>query len=196
MKKSFTLLATIILFTIGNFAFGQANDSEVVTIQAKLESTMLLNMGTNPVVFDFNTLSDYENGMAATNKSTANSTEGAVIATSNWKLSVVAQTPMMHEDGQSQISTDNIGLTVDFTGYNKVKNYAKNQAMALTDAETVIIGKQGNKSNAGDEDANSFVIYWEMGTGNGTMKSESLMEQDFKKGNYNMDVAFVLTEVI
>jgi len=196
MKKSLTLIALILFVATANVVFGQANNSEVVTIQTKLESSMFLNMATTPVVFDFNTIEDYENGMAATNKNSGNATEGAVISTSNWNLSVVAQSPMVHEDGTTELPIDNIGLTVDFTGYNKVKNYAKNQAVALATSETMILGKQGNKSNAGDEEANSFVIYWEMGTGNGSMRSESLMEQDLKKGNYNMDVAFVLTEVI
>lgn len=157
---------------------------------------MFLNLSTTPIMFDFTSIEDYNNGVAAADKNASNITSGSVVSTSNWSLSVVAQSNMMHSDGLNEITTDNVGVKVNFTGTNKVKNYAKNNPLALETTETVLLGRQGNQSNAGDEDDNSFVIYWEMGTGNGNMQSESLMEQDFKKGSYNMDVAFVLTEVI
>ncbi len=196
MKKLISLLTVIVFASAMNIVFGQANDSEVVTINVKMESTMFLNLSTTPIMFDFTSIEDYNNGVAAADKNASNITSGSVVSTSNWSLSVVAQSNMMHSDGLNEITTDNVGVKVNFTGTNKVKNYAKNNPLALETTETVLLGRQGNQSNAGDEDDNSFVIYWEMGTGNGNMQSESLMEQDFKKGSYNMDVAFVLTEVI
>ncbi|MDD3011489.1 MAG: hypothetical protein EOL88_13925 [Bacteroidia bacterium] len=195
MKKIVLLLTVAITLAFSSPAFSQANDSEVITLKATMASTLVLNLESTPVAFDFYTISDYQNGMGADKSSGMNATSGNIVSTTNWALAVVAQSQMIHNDGISVLPMDNIGLTVDFTGYNKVKNYAKNHPLALSNSETTIIGQQGNQSNAGNEEANSFTIYWEMGTRQGNMRNESLMEQDLKKGNYNMDVAFVVSEV-
>lgn len=195
--KTRTTLATIIFsLLISLSAFSQIGDSEVVTIHASISATIYLNLETTPVVFDFTTLSDYQNGISADKSAGTNATAGNVVSTTNWSMALVAQSEMIHVDGISTMSLENVGVTVDFTGSNHVKNYAKNTPVALASTETMILGQQGNQSNAGDEKANSFIIYWEMGTGEGNLKSETLLEQNLKHGTYNVDVAFVVSEII
>eukprot|EP00034_Subulatomonas_tetraspora_P002741 GABW01004582.1.p1 GENE.GABW01004582.1~~GABW01004582.1.p1 ORF type:complete len:81 (+),score=25.89 GABW01004582.1:154-396(+) len=78
----------------------------------------------------------------------------------------------------------------------KMEVAAINEAKALESEEAVIIEQDGDASNAGDDEANSFTLYWEMGTQAGDMNSGSIFEQDLKKGTYNVDVDFILTEVL
>lgn len=192
MKNTILTLAAIFALTLNLFA--QATDNEVITITANLNTTMALDISTEGIVFDFNTLDDYENGLGGKNGSY--SSEGSISSTSNWEYFIKASTDFTHSDGTTTMPLDNLGVTITWTGTNNAKNYCKNTPIALEDEAVRLIGQQGNQSNAGNSEANSFVLYWEIGTSNGNMNDDSIFEQDLKKGAYNVDVEFILTEVI
>jgi hypothetical protein len=192
MKTIITTLAALTILTASIFA--QATDNEIITISANLNTTMALDVATEGITFDFNTLEEYENGMGGKNGSY--STEVGISSTSNWEFGYKAATDFVHTDGTTTMPLDNLGVTITWTGTNNAKNYCNNNPLALENQEVRLLGQQGNQSNAGDEEANSFIIYWEMGTTDGNMNNESLFEQDLKKGSYSVDVEFIITEVI
>lgn len=191
MKTLVTLAATLL---ISLSIFAQATDSKQITITTSLNTTMSLDLNTEPITFEFNSLTDYEEGLGGKNGSY--STTGSISSTSNWELGFKAQGNFTHSDGSTTMPLDNIGVTVTWTGDNNAKNYAKNQPLALENENVRLLGQQGNQSNAGDNEANAFEIFWEMGTTDGNMNDETLFEQDLKKGLYNVNVEFIITEVI
>lgn len=192
MKKVTTILAVIFAVAFSANTFAQATDNEVITITANLNTTMALTLDNSAIVFDFNTLDDYNNGLGGFESTYAS--EGSVSSTANWKLGFVASTDFQHTDGSTTMPLDNLGVTVEWNGENDVE--VIDEAKALESDEAVIIEQDGDASNAGDDEANGFTLYWEMGTQEGDMNSESIFEQDLKKGTYNVDVNFILTEVL
>jgi hypothetical protein len=175
--------------------FEQPTDNEVITITANLNTSLYLDMGSAgymPIEFNFNTLEDYNNGLGR--YGSAYASEGSVSSTANRKLGFVAVDNFAHSDGTTTMPLDNLGVTVEWTGSNDVDVIAASKALA--DAEELIIEHDGTNSNAGDDAANSFTVYWEMGTKSGNMNSQSIFEQDLKKGTYTVDVEFILTEVL
>lgn len=192
MKKVTTILAVIFAVAFSANTFAQATDNEVITITANLNTTMALTLDNSGIVFDFNTLSDYNDGLGGYGSSYAS--QGSVSSTANWKLGFVAVEDFTHSDGSTTMPLDNLGVTVEWTGSNDVE--AIDEAKSLESEEAIIIEQDGDASNAGDDDANSFTLYWEMGTQEGDMNSESIFEQDLKKGAYTVDVDFILTEVL
>ena len=194
MNKVSTILAVVFAIVFASNSFAQATDSEMITITANLNTTLALTLDNSAITFDFSTLDDYNNGLGGSGSDFAS--EGSVSSTSNWKLGFKADDVFAHTDGSTTMPLDNLGVTVNLTGSNPVKNYAKNTPVALASEETMILGQQGNQSNAGNDNANSFTIYWEMGTQDGDMNSESIFEQDLKKGTYTVNVDFILTEVL
>jgi len=201
MKKSLRPKSVVrtALFFLSAFIFpfmiqAQVMSTENMTIMASLNGTLLLNMENSAIEFEFNTFDDYNDGVGS--RYGAYYSSGSIAATSNWELSYVASEPFLHSDGTTTMDLDNLGVTVDWTGSNKVKNYAKTHAVALSQTEVTLIGQQGNKSNKGDEWANSFVIYWQMGTGDGDMNSTSIMDQNLKRGTYSTTVEFIVSEAL
>jgi len=182
----------ILMFSFS--AHAQVMNTQVKTIFANFNTTLLLNIDNSAVEFEFNTFEDYHNGVGSHNGDYYS--EGSIAATTNWELSFMAAEPFLHDDGVTTMPLDNLGVTVKWTGYNKVKNRAKNHAKALESSEVTLIEQQGNKSNAGDETANSFIIYWQLGTGDGNMNSQSIFDQDLKKGSYSTSVEFIVSEAL
>lgn len=198
MKKYITnkkIIATLTFsIAIAMSLLAQVNEVATITLTAQLNTTLAVNIATTGITFDFNTLEDYENGMGGKNGDYFS--EGEISSTSNWQLGHKASGQFLHEDGTTIMPLDNIGVTIDFTGSNKIINNCKNQPLALAEAETVLLEKKNNQSNAGDGASNAFTIYWQLGTGAGNMNDDSLFEQDIKKGTYNVDVEFIVTEVL
>ena len=194
MKKVATIIAVVFAVTFASNSFAQATDSEMITITANLNTTLALTLDNSAITFDFNTLDDYNNGLGGFESDYAS--EGSVSSTSNWKLGFKADDVFSHEDGSTTMPLDNLGVTVDFTGSNDIDNLADGSAKSLESSESVILEHDGSNSNAGNDNANSFIIYWEMGTQDGDMNSESIFEQDLKKGTYTVDVEFIVTEVL
>ena len=189
-----TLVVTILAVIFAVAANAQVEKSEVVTLTARLNTTMALTLDNSPITFEFNTLDEYKNGLGGIEGDYRSA--GSVSSTSNWKLSYKANDAFTHADGETVMPLDNVGLSAAFTGSNKVSNKAADAPLALSSEKREIIGHDGNNSNAGDDEANSFVIYWEMGTAKGDMNSKSIFEQDLKKGEYQTQVEFIATEVL
>ena len=188
------LALTVLAVVFALVANAQVEKSEVITLTAKLNTTMALSLDNSDITFEFTTLEDYKEGLGGYQGDY--SSKGSVSSTANWKLSYKANEAFTHADGETAMPLDNVGLSADFTGKNKVENYAADAPLSLSSERKEIIGHNGRNSNAGDDDANSFVIYWEMGTGNGEMNKESIFEQDLKKGVYQTEVEFIATEVL
>ena len=200
MKKVFTLI-TLALISVVSFAADDQDPfipegvekSEVITLTARLHTTMSLDMDNEGIVFDFVTLDEYRNGLGAYEGNYAS--PGIIKSTANWDLSYRALANFTHTDGSTTMPLDNVGLTAKFTGKNKIKNYS-DDPLALSQKRTKILGHNGLDSNAGDETDNAFTIYWEMGTMKGDMNEESIFKQDLKKGEYNTVVEFIASEVL
>lgn len=169
-------------------------NTQINTIFASFNTTLLLNLDNSPIQFEFNTFEDYQEGIG--DHLGDYYSEGSIAATTNWELSFMAAEDFLHDDGYTTMPLDNLGVTVLWTGYNKIKNKAKKKALALESDEVKLIVQSGNKSNSGDESANSFIIYWQLGTGDGNMNDESIFDQDLKKGSYTTGVEFILTEAL
>jgi hypothetical protein len=190
--RKIVLAVSILLFATAVHA--QVMNTQVTTVFANFNTTLLLNLDNSAIEFEFNTFEDYHNGVGSHNGDYY--TEGSIAATTNWELSFMAAEPFLHDDGVTTMPLDNLGVTVKWTGYNKVKNRAKNHAKSLESSEVLLIEQQGNKSNAGDETANSFILYWQLGTGDGNMNSQSIFDQDLKKGSYSTSVEFIVSEAL
>ena len=191
--KKLVLIITVAFVAVFS-ANAQVEKSEVITVTAKLNTTMALDLATDDIVFEFNTLDDYKNGLGGIEGDYAS--QGSVSSTSNWKLSYKANSAFTHADGITTMPLDNVGLTAVFSGSNSVQNATAEKALPLSADRTEIIGHDGVNSNAGDYEDNSFIIYWEMGTKNGEMNNKSLFQQDLKKGVYNTEVEFIASEVL
>ena len=199
MKKVVLTIAAAII-AVTTFAMVNSNSqegvekSEVITLTAKLNTTMSLNLDNSPILFDFVTLDEFRKGLGKYEGEY--SSKGTIRSTANWTLSYRATKAFTHTDGVTTMPLDNVGLSAKFTGKNQVTNYAEGTPLPLSESRTTIIGHNGHKSNAGDESDNAFTIFWEMGTTKGNMNNKSIFEQDLKKGEYNTNVEFVASEVL
>ncbi len=197
MKRLIYIIAAALTITFASNTQAQVKtEAEVITLTANLNTTMSLNIDKSDITFDFTTLNDYKNGLGGYD-SDKYSSIGSVTSTANWNLSYKAEDEFTHQDGGT-MSLDNVGLSVEWMGSNRIKAYAETEEapLALSKSETVILGHDGQNSNAGDAKANYFKIFWEMGTKKGNMNSASIFEQDLKKGSYSTKVEFIATEVL
>lgn len=198
MKNLVYIIAAVLTLSFSNVVKAQVEDTkEVVTVRAELITTMSLQLDNDDILFRFVSLDHYKNGLGGYEGEYLS--QGSISSTANWNLSFKALGQMVHADVEgAEIPLDNIGLTAKFTGSNEVKNYAEKDApLALSLNARLILGHDGDNSNAGDaEEENKFDIYWEMGTKKGDMNKKSVFQQDLVKGAYSTNVEFVLSEVI
>lgn len=182
------------VFATTNNANAQVESSETITLTANLNTTLAMRLDNSGITFDFTTLEDYKDGLGGYESDYAS--KGAISSTANWNLSFKADSEMTHSDEKTTMPLNNIGLIAKFNGSNDVDVKAEKDApLALTGDEQVILGHNA-KSNAGDEAANNFVIFWEMGTKNGNLNNKSIFEQDLKKESYKTNVSFICREDI
>jgi hypothetical protein len=116
MKKLTLLIAGLILFT--TTSFGQIDDRAVIPVAVTLNSILRLNVtsGGN-IEFNFNTLDDYQNGIAT---SAAYQTKFNVASSVNWDVVMYSENANLIgtdiiEDGTNTANTmslDNIGYHV------------------------------------------------------------------------------------
>lgn len=189
-----TLAVSLFMLFISLSVMAQVEKSEVITLTARLNTTMALNMDQSRVIFEFNTLDEYKNGLGGAKGEY--SSAGSISSTANWNLKFRALTDFMHTDGENQMPLDNVGLTAEFTGTTKVKVTATSAPMSLSKEKSDIIMHSEGGSNAGDFEDNTFIIYWEMGTRKATLNKTSILDQDLKKGEYNTQVEFIASEEI
>ncbi|TKG96287.1 hypothetical protein EYV94_03250 [Puteibacter caeruleilacunae] len=195
MKTLRTLIAAVLVAVIGMSASAQVakQDAKTINLTANLNTTIALNM-SGDIVFDFNTLTDYKQGLGSYEGAYVST--GSVSSTNNWNLYFKATKDFKHANGKDKMPLNNVGLTAKFEGSNGIKNYADNSTIALSKSEQVILGHDGSNMNAGDHDTNGFKIYWEMGTKGKGMNGKSIFEQDLKKGTYNTEVEFTAREIL
>ena len=193
MKTLRTLIAIVLVAVVGTVSAQVQEDSQTINLTANLKTTIALNM-SGDIVFDFVTLDDYKNGLGSYEGAYVST--GSVSSTNNWNLYFKATKDFKHSNGTDVMPLNNVGLTAKFEGSNSIENYADNSTLALSKSEQVILGHDGSNMNAGDHDTNEFKIYWEMGTKGNAMNSESIFEQDLKKGTYTTEVEFTAREIL
>ncbi|TKG94179.1 hypothetical protein EYV94_12900 [Puteibacter caeruleilacunae] len=194
MKTLRTLIAVVLVAVVGTASAQVAQqDQQTINLTANLNTTIALNL-SGDIVFDFNTLDDYKNGLGTYEGSYVST--GSVSSTNNWNLYFKATKDFKHSNDKDVMPLDNVGLTAKFTGTNEIENYADKKTIALSKSEQVILGHDGSNMNAGDHDTNGFNIYWEMGTQGKGMIKKSIFEQDLKKGTYTTEVQFTAREIL
>ena len=192
------IIATVTLSVQSSTIFGQATDTESITLTANLNTTMALTLDATEVIFTFDDLSEYQSGIGANDEI---SLTGDVASTSDWKLEFKATTDLQHQTHSgSTIPLNQVGLRADLIGNystgNKIDNQANNTPIALSSSDKTIFDKGNGNTNAGTSADNEFELFWEMGTQNGNMLNKSLWEQNYRRGEYQATVLFTLTEVI
>lgn len=198
MKKIIFLL--IGGFLLSNFSYGQAvDDRTIVPVAVTLSSILRLNVvsGGN-IEFNFNTLADYQNGIA---NSAEYDTRFTVASSVDWDVEI-------HAEDATLVSTDDmtstVGMDLDNIGYHLMMSdgtapadlnvpSTTGEPAVLTNDAAVLVGYLDTFSNAGDINQNDFTIHWECGTGTGTlMNNESLLEQQLAADRYATNVFLIL----
>eukprot|EP00792_Barthelona_sp_PAP020_P001401 TRINITY_DN1221_c0_g2_i1.p1 TRINITY_DN1221_c0_g2~~TRINITY_DN1221_c0_g2_i1.p1 ORF type:complete len:197 (+),score=2.92 TRINITY_DN1221_c0_g2_i1:40-630(+) len=196
MKTLRTLIAVVLVAVVGMSASAQVarQDAKTINLTANLNTTIALTLDESDIVFDFNTLADYKNGLGSYDGKYAST--GSVSSTNNWNLFFRATKDFKHSNNTDVMPLNNVGLTAKWRGTNAIVNKADKQTLALSKKETMILGHSNDGMNAGDHDTNGFTIYWEMGTKGNGMNGKSIFEQDLKKGTYNTQVEFTAREIL
>ena len=201
MKKLTFLLAGLIIYAGTSFA--QIDDRAVIPVAVTLNSILRLNVtsGGN-IEFNFNTLDDYQNGIAT---SAAYQTKFNVASSVNWDVVMYSEnanligTDIIEDGGNTAntMSLDNIGYHVDSEGTigNDLNIPAVDPANPLpltNNPATVLVGYNGTVPNAGDIFQNSFTVNWRCGTQEGTMNGQSILGQAIAADRYATNVFLVL----
>lgn len=206
MKKLIFIFAG--LFLMANVASSQAvDDRAVIPVAVTLNSILRLNVtsGGN-IEFNFNTLSDYENGIGT---SAAYQTKFNVASSVNWDVMIFAENAAL-------IGTDIIGdadlvdggaantMDLDFIGYHIesegtggtdytfAATVSTNPAALNNIPTTVLVGYNTLVPNAGDISRNSFTIAWQCGTAVGAMNGSSILAEGLAADRYATNVFLVL----
>lgn len=170
MKRIALLLAGSFLL-IANVSFSQAvNDRAVIPVAVTLNSILRLNVtsGGN-IEFNFNTLADYQNGIANT---AAHTTKFNVASSVDWEVNMYAEDDNLigtdRADGLTTLPLGIIGYQVTKDGTGEDTRYdipAAGVTVNLNFNENEILVSKGTGSNAGDIAQNAFSIEWRCGTG-------------------------------
>lgn len=187
---------TIVFLFFWSAAISQVSESEVVQINCLLNSSLVLTIDNNQINFTFNTVDQFQNGIIS---SVNSQTNGSVSATCNWNLSIMASADaLLHSDGLNTVPLDVVGYQVELTGspgINRIQNNVQNTIAALSNMPNVVLTRSVN-TNAGSDNANAFRVNWEMGTSNGSMNALSILEGDYKKGEYSTNIDFIVSEIL
>lgn len=202
MKRLILPLLGILLYANTSFAQG-IDDRAVIPVSVTLNSILRLNVvsGGN-IEFNFNTLSDYQNGIS--NSSNYN-TVFTVASSVDWNVE-------MYTEDATLVGTDNAGtpntLALDNIGYHITSvTAAANYDIPAIDPTaplglnntpgTILVGYNGTTSNAGGVETNNFTIHWECGTtpAGGTMAATSILEQQAAADRYATNIFLILSPV-
>ncbi|MCL3782672.1 hypothetical protein EMN47_19985 [Prolixibacteraceae bacterium JC049] len=196
MKKKIILVS---LLLAGSFcANAQVEKSKTVTITADLQTSMQFNMpggGSPNIDFEFRTINNFKKGLGGYLNSNY-AFYGQIESTANWKLIMQAKTNFTHSDGATTMKLDNLGVTVEWRGKNKVYNKAKKRPLAVSKSSVLLLDQYRGRTNAGTKKDNEFNVFFEMGTRRGNMNQKSLYQQNLKKGKYQVEVDFITVENI
>ena len=202
MKKLTFLLAGLILYAGTSFA--QIDDRAVIPVAVTLNSILRLNVtsGGN-IEFNFNTLDDYQNGIAT---SAAYQTKFNVASSVNWDVVMYSEnanligTDIIEAGGNAAntMTLDNIGFHVTSDGdldeadLNILADDPGNPVPLTSNPSEILVGYNGTVSNAGDIFQNNFTIHWRCGTQEGTMNGASILSQAIAADRYATNVFLVL----
>ncbi len=192
MKFKLTIALLLFWCTLS----AQVDDSKQVQLTVQLNSSMVLSIDNDELLFEFTTLEQFTSGIES---SLASQINGSVSATCNWSLAIRSTEPSLnHSDGINTMPLDLVGYTVSLTGNygpDRITNYAASDPIALNTNGTTVLTK-GTKTNAGSSTSNAFSVNWEMGTTNGNMNNVSVLEGDYKKGQYSTNIDFIVAEIL
>lgn len=204
MKKLIFIFAG--LFLMANVTYSQIDDRAVIPVAITLNSILRLNVtsGGN-IEFNFNTLNDYENGIAA---NAAYQTKFNVASSVNWNVLMYAEdanlvgTDIISVGGADPVnanimSINNIGYHISSEGsLGDSYSFTSNDPaapVALTALDNTIAVGFDATPNAGDINKNSFTIHWRCGTNEGGgMNTESILTQGIAADRYATNVFLIL----
>lgn len=194
---SLLIVATITMVSYHTNAQTAETDNQSITLTANLNTTMALTLDASEVIFTFDELDEYKDGIGENDEI---SLTGDIASTADWKLEYKATSDLEHTVQQNvTIPLNQIGLRAALTGnYNnpsRIVNNAANTPLALQSSDVIIFTK-GAQTNAGSSADNEFELFWEMGTQNGNMKNKSLFEENYTRGQYQATIQFTLTEIL
>ena len=195
---TFFLVGMIGIMSV-NMSYSQAvDDRAVVPVSVTLNSILRLNVesGGN-IEFNFNTLSQYENGIA---NSTEYDTKITIASSVNWDLRMGAEDPYLVASGQSDTAgtnmpLDHVGYQIEHTGTVGL-DYTINSdgnTTSLQELSSIADGSeqiQNAGTNAGGGDYNEFTVHWECGTTD--TDGGLLLGSPLTGGRYSSNVFFVL----
>ena len=147
------------------------------------------------IEFVFDEFDEYVNGIPNSGQSTFIRI-GAIY---DWKLQFKASQLIFTglNDATHQMELNNVGVQVDSQGTNQddgsnIINYAQTVPLALESNDITLLTK-GALSNKGYHYENQFYLNWEMGTRNGNMNNESLLEQIIPNDTYTLIIYLTLS---
>ncbi len=185
------------LFLMANVASSQVDDRAVIPVAVTLNSILRLNVSSGGnIEFNFNTLSDYENGIQT---SAAYQTKFNVASSVDWDVYMYAEEATLTGtdiiDSANEMDTDNIGyhVTSEGSGTFAITADESNIAALDNDPSNILVGFNGTDPNAGDIEANTFTIHWRCGTKESTeMNGQSILQQGVAADRYATNVFLVL----
>jgi len=149
------------------------------------------------IEFNFDSMDDWQNGI----QNEGQATYIRVGSLGNWKLEFAANETQFYGtiDPLNQMPLDNLGLMVASSGTNQddgsnIINYARTAPLALSNSEVLILAN-GPMGNKGHGIRNSFILNWEIGTTDGNMNPQSILQQLIEADNYIVNITLTLTAV-
>jgi hypothetical protein len=146
------------------------------------------------IEFVFDEMSEYINGIPNSGQSTFI----RIGAIWDWKLQFKADEIIFYgTDPSHMMELNNVGLVVESTGTNQddgsnIINNAKFAPVALESSDVTILTK-GNDSNKGYGIENSFTLKWEMGTMQGNMNPNRMLDQNLSPDIYSLNIILTLS---
>jgi len=191
-----------LIIGISAASFGQAvADNAIIPISITLNSILRMNVTSGGNIdFTVNTLEQYENGIA---NSPRYQTKFTVASSTDFWVQLYAEDDAFYgsDDVGNSMPLSIVGYSLTSDGSNStdaVNNLTPDAGswVDLTENEATIVASGGGaNTNAGDNNANNFTIYWELGTDNtgggsgaGTLKSGS-----YASDRYATNVFLVLS---
>ena len=181
MKTHIVIFVSFLFFasvTLPAKLMAQLEESEVISLTARINEPIEINIDNTPVVFEFNSLNDYQKGLGATG--TNYSTNAKITASSKLTMKVIPLKPMVHEDGFSILPLENLGFSTNIEKESSSVTHPLNESN-LTNIE-------------GNSRSKDLSIRWEMGTKN--LASQNLQKQSLKPGIYTTEVMILFAEEI
>lgn len=186
------LLYTAVLALLSISGYGQAvNDQAIIPVSVTLNSILRLTVvsGGN-IDFVVNTIDQYTNGINDTGSDTRYQTNFTVSSSQDFDVTIRADDASFlgQDDPAHTMPLDNVGFDLTESGSGDATNFTLPGAIIpLTNtAQNIVTGIAG--ASAGDATKNNFTIRWRLGTSEGTMNSNSLLEQSLDPDRYITNV--------